>query len=226
MNTMREKTAEAMAAYWDKSAPNYESRHELADKPVWQSLLAGWIGPDRGAKIVDVATGTGMIAHMLAAYGYRDVTGVDLSEGMMEVARRHASEDGLSVTYRRANALELPFEDGSVDALVSSRLLWTLPEPENAVREWLRVLKPGGRLIAINELEETGIRSHSFDDPATYIGAEFTERDFTFANASREAILEAFRRAGLRNVRLEHMKGCHMVKSDRENWFAFVGTKE
>ena len=95
-----------------------------------------------------------------------------------------------------------------------------------AVREWLRVLKPSGRLIAINEREETGIRSHSFDDPATYIGAEFTERDFTFANASREAILEAFRRAGLRNVRLEHMKGCHMVKSDRENWFAFVGTKE
>ena len=125
-----------------------------------------------------------------------------------------------------ANALELPYEDASLDVVISSRLLWTLSEPENAIREWLRVLKPGGRLIAINELEEEGIRSRSFDEPESYIGGGVSAASFSFANASTEQILDTFRKAGVSDVRVENMRGCHMVSSERENWYAFLGTKK
>ena len=224
--TEREKTARAMSAFWDKSALTYDKRHELADKPTWQKLLASYIGEDKSVKILDVATGTGMIAHMLAAYGYTDVTGADLSEGMMHVAIHRAREDKLRIEYIYANALELPYEDASLDVVISSRLLWTLSEPENAIREWLRVLKPGGRLIAINELEEEGIRSRSFDEPESYIGGGVSAASFSFANASTEQILDTFRKAGVSDVRVENMRGCHMVSSERENWYAFLGTKK
>ncbi|MBQ2456014.1 MAG: methyltransferase domain-containing protein, partial [Firmicutes bacterium] len=109
--------------------------------------------------------------------------------------------------------------------VISSRLLWTLPEPEAAIKEWLRVLKTGGRIIAVNELEKDGIRSWSFDDPSRYLGAEIPVEDFSFANADTKSILETFRTAGAKDVRIEHMKGCHMVKSDAENWYAFIASR-
>ena len=223
--TEREKTAKAMSEFWDKSAETYEARHELADKPHWQKVLSGMIGPDRSVKILDVATGTGMIAHMLASAGYESVTGADLSEGMMRIAIRRARESGLRIDYFYANALELPCADESLDVVISSRLLWTLSEPENAIREWLRVLRPGGKIIAINEMEPEGIRSQSFEDRSSYLGKGVSVESFGFANASHEEILATLRAAGAENVREEHLVGCRMVSSHRENWYAFIGTK-
>ncbi|MBQ4180953.1 MAG: methyltransferase domain-containing protein, partial [Firmicutes bacterium] len=74
--------------------------------------------------------------------------------------------------------------------VISSRLLWTLPEPEAAIKEWLRVLRTGGRMIAVNELEKDGIRSWSFDDPSRYLGADIPVEDFSFDNADTKSILE------------------------------------
>ncbi|NOZ83057.1 MAG: class I SAM-dependent methyltransferase, partial [Euryarchaeota archaeon] len=97
----------------------------------------------------DVGTGTGAIALLLAEAGHR-VTGVDLSRGMLAVARRKARKMGLEVSFRLADAEALPFESGCFDGVVSRHLLWTLPDPEKALREWSRVTRRGGRVAVID----------------------------------------------------------------------------
>ena len=210
-----------IADFWNNAAAEYEAAHELADKPVWQKVLAALIGLDKEQYILDVATGTGMIANMLGADGYANVTGADISEGMMRIAIDHAIEQNTKVGFIYGNAMELPFAEDTFDVVINSRLLWTLSEPETAIKEWHRVLKPGGKVIAINELEEEGIRCSSIESyqEKTNVG------EYPFANAGREQISEVFRKAGFANVSVNSMPGCHMVTSDKENWFAFVGRK-
>jgi ubiquinone/menaquinone biosynthesis C-methylase UbiE len=210
-----------IADFWDKAAMEYEKAHELADKPVWQKRLSSFIGSDKEQYILDVATGTGMIANMLGSYGYVNVTGSDISEGMMRIAIGHAREENTKAGFMYGNAMELPFAENTFDVIINSRLLWTLSEPENAIKEWQRVLKPGGKVIAINELEDEGIKCSSIEN----YQAETQVSEFPFANASREQILEVFGNAGFKNVSVNPMPGCHMVTSDRENWWAFIGNK-
>jgi ubiquinone/menaquinone biosynthesis C-methylase UbiE len=210
-----------IADFWDKAAAEYEAAHELADKSVWRKVLAALIGADKEQYILDVATGTGMIANMLGSHGYANVTGADISEGMMRIATGHAREQDTKVGFVYGNAMELPFAANTFDGIINSRLLWTLSEPENAIKEWYRVLKSGGKVIAINELEEEGIQCSSIEN----YQAKTQVSEFPFANASREQILEVFRKAGFNNVSVSPMPGCHMVTSDRENWYAFIGTK-
>ncbi|PKM73385.1 MAG: hypothetical protein CVU91_05520 [Firmicutes bacterium HGW-Firmicutes-16] len=210
-----------IADFWNNAAAEYEAAHELADKPTWQKVLAALIGSDKEQYILDVATGTGMIANMLGAYGYANVTGADISEGMMRIAIDHAREQNTKAGFMYGNAIELPFAENTFDIVINSRLLWTLSEPENAIKEWHRVLKPGGKVIAINELEEEGIRCSSIES----YQAKTKVSEYPFANASREKISEVFMKAGFRDVSVNPMPGCHMVTSDKENWFAFVGKK-
>ncbi len=210
-----------IADFWDKAAAEYEAAHELADKSVWQKVLAELIGADKEQYILDVATGTGMIANMLGAYGYVNVTGADISEGMMRIAIDHAKEQNTKTSFIYGNAMELPFAENMFDIIINSRLLWTLSEPENAIKEWYRILKPGGKVIAINELEEEGIQCVSIEN----YQAKTQVSEFPFANASREQIVESFEKAGFNNMSINPMTGCHMVTSDRENWYAFVGAK-
>src|SRR5206468_6300757 len=65
-------------------------------------------------------------------------------------ARDKAAAQGLAVRFEPADAEHLPYPDGSFDLVISRHVLWTLPHPEEALDEWLRVLRPGGRLAIID----------------------------------------------------------------------------
>ncbi|HWQ65782.1 MAG TPA: methyltransferase domain-containing protein [Methanospirillum sp.] len=86
---------------------------------------------------------------LFAEMGYQ-VTGVDLSGAMIEVARRKAEESGLSIDMGMADAEYLPYGDESFDVIVNRHLLWTLLSPETALQDWHRVLKKGGRVLIID----------------------------------------------------------------------------
>lgn len=218
----RQIEEEGMAYFWNKSAADYEATHEVADKEIWKKVLEELIGDNKGIKLLDVATGTGIIANMLGNIGYEDVLGVDLSEGMIGIALEHAKEQNANVKFKYANALELPFEDLSFDVVISSRLLWTLTEPEAAVKEWRRVLKDGGQIIAINELEpDIGISCKNLEGYRKDINA----KELPYGNVDQKEILDMFKACDLTNVALKPMPGCHLVNSDRENWYAFTGRK-
>lgn len=121
--------------------------------------------PKKDISILDVGCGTGFLSLPLAKVGY-GVTGVDLSEGMMDQCRKKMVASSLSFTLTKGDVEDLPFEDETFDVIVSRWVLWTLLHPEKAVSEWMRVLKPGGRIFIIDTPENirsgtgilTGIR--------------------------------------------------------------------
>jgi SAM-dependent methyltransferase len=98
-------------------------------------------------RVVDVGTGTGEMALLMAGMGLR-VTGVDLSPSMLAEARRKAAEQDLAVTLLEGRADRLPLADASADVVFSRHLFWTLPSPRAALREWVRVVRPGG-MVAV-----------------------------------------------------------------------------
>jgi SAM-dependent methyltransferase len=95
--------------------------------------------------VLDVGTGPGQIAMDLARLGHR-VTGIDIVPEMVDRARSESAGASNPPVFRRGDATEPPFPAGSFDAVVARHLLWTLPEPERALRNWRRLLRPGGRV--------------------------------------------------------------------------------
>ena len=101
-------------------------------------------------KVLEVGIGTGAtIPH----YGPGvELTGIDLSPGMLAVARRNATRLGIAAEMREMDAQHLEFPERSFDAVVFTLCLCTIPDPELAIREGLRVAKPGGRMIFLEHV--------------------------------------------------------------------------
>jgi demethylmenaquinone methyltransferase / 2-methoxy-6-polyprenyl-1,4-benzoquinol methylase len=114
--------------------------------PRWRRTLVDAINPRPGMRILDVATGTGMVAFALAQRG-AEVIGLDQSEAMLGAARaRLARTPGLAsqLTFIVGQAESLPFADGEFDALSFTYLLRYVDDRAATMRELARVVKPGG----------------------------------------------------------------------------------
>ena len=136
--------------YWTQRSHDFGTvrRNELEDEMgrKWFRELEKHLPENGKLKVLDVGTGTGFFAVLLAQAGHR-VEGVDLTPAMLEEARALAAQRGLDITFREMDAQALDYEDGCFDAVISRNLTWTLPDPERAYGQWSRVLKPGGVLL-------------------------------------------------------------------------------
>jgi ubiquinone/menaquinone biosynthesis C-methylase UbiE len=104
---------------------------------------------------LEVAVGTGLnLAHYPADV---TLTGIDLSEKMLDIARDRAAELGLTPSLQKANAHELPFGDATFDTVVCTFGLCAIPDLELAVDEMMRVLRPGGSLILVDHVESSSV---------------------------------------------------------------------
>ena len=101
-------------------------------------VLANMIGRIKDRSIIDVGTGAGRAALLLARGGAR-VTAVDASEEMLDIARRRAAEEGLAIDFRRGDVHALEFEEGEFDVAVCLRVLMHAPDWRRAMRELCRV---------------------------------------------------------------------------------------
>lgn len=100
-----------------------------------------------GEIVVDVGCGTGAATRpaAVAVGSSGQVTGIDLNQGMLEVAQSLPEMEGVPVTWRQASATDLPLDDQSIHAVLCAQTLQFLPEKEQALTEIARSLKPGGR---------------------------------------------------------------------------------
>ncbi|WP_210204615.1 class I SAM-dependent methyltransferase [Microvirga sp. 17 mud 1-3] len=108
--------------------------------------LANWIKPTAADRVLDIGSGLGGASRTLAATYGCHVTGIDLTEAYCRTARDLAEWVGLGerVTYQQANALDLPFPDGSFDIAWTQHVAMNIPDKATLYREAYRVLKPGG----------------------------------------------------------------------------------
>ncbi len=111
-----------------------------------ERLLLDSIGPARGLRILDVGCGDGVLATPLAQDGAQ-VTGLDASADMLASAHRRARAAGVEVDLVEGDAGNLPFPAGQFDCVVSVATLCFVEDPRPTIREMVRVLQPGGRLI-------------------------------------------------------------------------------
>jgi demethylmenaquinone methyltransferase/2-methoxy-6-polyprenyl-1,4-benzoquinol methylase len=117
--------------------------------PRWRAALVRALDPQPGQEVLDVATGTGMVAFALARRGCR-VVGLDQSEDMLGQAEaKLRREPGLEVSFVRGEAERLPFPEGRFDGLSFTYLLRYVDDPEATLRELARVVRPGGRIAML-----------------------------------------------------------------------------
>lgn len=148
-----------LTASWDAGAPTYDAtpRHGLRHDDewvAWRRLMAAVLGDPAHAEVprlqvLDVGTGTGVLALLVAELGHA-VTGIDLSEGMLDEARRKARGANLAVDFRIGDAEDPPHDLTGFDAVLSRHLVWTLPDPARAVAAWRAAVRPGGLLAVID----------------------------------------------------------------------------
>jgi 2-polyprenyl-6-hydroxyphenyl methylase/3-demethylubiquinone-9 3-methyltransferase len=123
-----------------------QSDHPIALFRSEHELLIPWIidnlSPMR--KILDIGCGAGLVANALALKGHR-VTGIDLSETSLQIAKTHDKTH--TVLYQQANAYSLPFPDGQFDSVCAIDVLQHVEEPSLLISEAARVLKPKGTLF-------------------------------------------------------------------------------
>ena len=122
----------------------------LGMEPGWRRFLASRVNPVPGAWVLDVATGTGLVARQLATRNVR-VAGVDQSDAML---RRGAeaiagTPFGDRIRFVRARAERLPFDDETFDAVTFTYLLRYVDDPAATVAELVRVLRPGGGMASL-----------------------------------------------------------------------------
>lgn len=136
---------------WDKAAVHYERTWQRQLEPA-QAALLDMAGLAAGERVLDVACGTGLVslraARLTAPGGI--VHGTDISEEMIAVARERAGTLGVAnCRFERMDAEQLAIESGSVDVALCSLGLMYAPDPERAVAEMHRVLRPGGRAVCV-----------------------------------------------------------------------------
>ncbi|MFC4440148.1 MULTISPECIES: class I SAM-dependent methyltransferase [Natrialbaceae] len=147
-----EEVKKHVQAYWDDRADTFDddSQHGIhgdEQREAWLSVLRTRTG-DPPQKILDVGCGTGVISLLLAEIGH-DVTGIDMSAEMLEKARRKARQTEYSIEFFTGDAEALDQSDNTYDLVTGRHLIWTLPNPSKAIREWQRIVRPGGRIVLI-----------------------------------------------------------------------------
>lgn len=168
---------ELVQQHWNGRAATFdeESQHGIHSDEQhdrWLTVLREWTG-DEHLHVLDVGCGTGVISLLLTELGH-DVVGVDFAPEMLEHARSKAQEAGYSIEFQGGDAESLPISDDTFELLTARHLLWTLPNPSDAIREWQRVVEPGGRILLIegywNHGEPRDEYEHVHDDLPMYDG--------------------------------------------------------
>jgi ubiquinone/menaquinone biosynthesis C-methylase UbiE len=125
----------------------------------------------KGKEVLEIATGPGLLAKHVAPAAKR-MTATDYSDGMIAEAKKGECPDNL--IFEVADAVSLPYEDESFDAVLISNALHVMPEPEKALEEIDRVLRPGGILIAPNFVEhKAGVGSRLWSGILKLAGIKF-----------------------------------------------------
>jgi len=197
--------------WWD---PEGESRplHDL--NPARLDYVASRMEL-RGARVLDLGCGGGLLSEALNAAG-ADVVGIDLATEVLDVARLHLLESGRHVDYRQVSAEELArTEPASFDAVVCMEMLEHVPDPGAILQAISRLLKPGGQVF-LSTLNRTPL---SF--AAAIVGAEYLLRLLPRGTHQYQSFIRPSElAAGLRSagLQLRDVSGLHYLPFLRRAW--------
>jgi SAM-dependent methyltransferase len=198
---------------WGAKAETYELlTGQITERMVEPLLDAAEVAPGMG--VLDVGTGPGYAARRAAERGAA-ATGVDMADEMLALARRL---DG-GARFMRADAEDLPFDEHSLDAVVSHFAVHHVPRPERALREFARVTRPGG-WIAISSWEQPE-RNRFLGILIDAVRACGVEGSVHFADD--DELRRLLTGAGLDDVEIRSVSLTHRVADADELWHGMLG---
>ena len=219
-----------ITAYWNGRSDTYDrfpaSRAEGEEKKAFKAVFRRYLSKE-ALDILDAGAGTGFLSLFLAEMGHR-VTALDITEGMLEKARQKARTNNLKIDFHIGDAEDLPFAAGTFDCVVCRWLLWTLPDPERAVQQWVRVIKPGGTIICIDGqwkdsslrgrfkrlCRKAGIFLYEKTDPRELGYTSEISRSLPFADGvDTGSAVDLFKSAGLDNIITERLTCIRNVRA-------------
>lgn len=227
-------TKSGVCEYWDKNSIYYDTAPGYSgddEKLIWKGLLSEAIGvPPK--KVLDAGAGTGYISVLLAELGY-SVTGVDFSKGMMQFAKQKIAENDLDIDIRVGDVENLEFKDGLFDGVTARYVLWTLPDPARALKEWVRVVRPGGKIVVIDGIWSSDkiLYKISQANYSIYRYLKFGKKPFQDYNKSvvsglpnpkgieLNSILECFSKAGLVDLTVRKLDVIRRVQRFEFPWY-------
>ena len=176
-------------SYWDVRSKAFSKvrLRELAGPSgkAWKSLLEEKLPQGRILRVLDIGTGAGFFAILLAGMGH-EVVGIDMSGDMLHEAKQNVIASGVSAKFQKMDAQALTFADESFDAVISRNLTWTLPDAMAAYREWRRVLKPGGLLLNFDS--DYGLETFSRKEDQANVHANIEQKLVDTCNAIKDAV--------------------------------------
>lgn len=139
-----------MIQYWTQRVDDFSAQRcrefQSPKRRLWMEEFCRYIPMNKSLRILDVGTGTGFFANMLALEGH-DAVGIDLTEHMIEEAKRKAAVYHVPSVFYVMDAEAPEFPEASFDVIISRNLTWALPNLDKAYAAWRRLLKAGGLLL-------------------------------------------------------------------------------
>lgn len=172
--------------FWDRVAPLYDAFENTVNRASYEGTalaVAQMIGP--GDEVLECACGTGAISAAIAPACARLVA-TDYSDGMLAQARKKLAKRS-NVTVEQADITALPYADDSFDVAVAGNVIHLLPDPEQALRELARVVRPGGTIILLTYIEPLKRKQGMIPALLARLGVGFERR---FTQASYRAFVE------------------------------------
>lgn len=179
------------------------SELESFRKNAWKKQLKNHFLDNQDLKILDVGTGPGFFACILAEEGY-EVTAIDYSEKMLTCARDNAHNLGVNIDFREMDVNNLTFDDCSFDVIVTRNVTWTLEYPEKVYAEFKRILKNDGMLL----IYDANWHLHFFDDDL-YKKVMLREENYYYKYGEKEVV-------AVKNM--EFFENAPLTKCDRPAW--------
>jgi len=145
---------EQVAKMFDNISGGYDGMNRVISFGIdvkWRKKVLKLVAAKNPESVLDIATGTGDLAILMAESGAKKITGIDISEGMMEVGRKKIEAKKLSakIELLLADSENMPFDDNSFDAITVGFGIRNFEHLETGLTEILRVLKPGGIFVIL-----------------------------------------------------------------------------
>jgi demethylmenaquinone methyltransferase / 2-methoxy-6-polyprenyl-1,4-benzoquinol methylase len=158
---------ETVQQMFDDISPKYDFLNHFLSFGTdfyWRKKLVALLSETHPLRILDVATGTGDVAIALTDLNPEQVVGIDISEKMLEIARRKVVKKGLQqiISFRRNDAERIPFPDGSFDAVTVAFGVRNYEDLRKGLSEMKRVLRPGGTMMILEFSHPTGTPFRQF----------------------------------------------------------------
>ncbi|MDQ3914249.1 MAG: methyltransferase domain-containing protein [Actinomycetota bacterium] len=171
---------------WAKQAKRYDKSIGFFERRVFGRSHRPWACQKATRNTLEVAIGTALnLPHYPEDV---ELTGIDLSPEMLEIARERSAELGKAVDLREGDAHNLPFDDESFDTVVCTYSLCNIPDPQRAVDEMKRVLKRGGRLILVDHIRATNKPVFFLQKVIEFLSARFEGEHMTRRPADQVAV--------------------------------------